>query len=275
MIYSTARPIPSRPMRVCQAILVLALLVAGLFTGAHAQDAVAVYDQTVEDNTGDIKSNTNDIKSNTNNISNQIGGSTSSGNSDTVNSHLKNIDTVGNGNAPASSSSAVTAPTMALVDMPTPDTSQCNSVATAQQANCTEILKTQNAQYQYMKAMYDMTSSRESDLKSLIAARQALQSEDFGKLEDNTNKMIALRAQMDIDRQQMESINNAYTLRLNYLQGQQTQLAQAANSGNSSNNIITNTISQIASGALLKGALTLQQTDNGAQTLQIEGTNGF
>jgi len=120
-----------------------------------------------------------------------------------------------------------------------------------------------------------MTSSRESDLKSLIAARQALQSEDFGKLEDNTNKMIALRAQMDIDRQQMESINNAYTLRLNYLQGQQTQLAQAANSGNSSNNIITNTISQIASGALLKGALTLQQTDNGAQTLQIEGTNGF
>jgi len=263
MIYSNIRSIPSRPMRAGWSVLAVALL-AGFATGvSHAQDsnAVAVYDST--------------LKTNTNNISNQLGGSTASGNADTVNRHLRNIDTVANGNAPASSSSAVAAPQVALVDMSTPDTSQCNGVASPQQANCTEILKTQNSQYQYMKAMYDMTSSRETALKNLITARQSLQPEDYGKLEDNTNKLIALRAQMDIDRQQMESVNNAYTLRLNYLQAQQTQLAQSANTGGSSNNIITNTISQIVSGAVLKGALSLQQTDNGAQTLQIEGSNGF
>jgi hypothetical protein len=275
MINSPARPMPSRSMRVRHAALVLALLGGLVASAAHAQDEVAVSDQTVRSNTGDIKNNTKDIKNNTSNISNQIGGSTNSGGSDTVNGHLKNIDTVDNGNAPASSSSAVAAPKVALVDEPTPDTSQCDSVATKQQPNCVEILKTQNSQYQYMKAMYDIATSREKDLKSLISARQRLQSEDFGKLEDNTNKMIAMRAQMDIDRQQMEAANNAYTLRLNYLQAKQTQLAQSANSGGGSNNIITNTVSQIVSGAVLKGALSLQQTNNGAQTLGIEDSNGF
>jgi hypothetical protein len=275
MIHSTIRSAPSRQSRAGRACLML-MLVSNLcgVCAVDAQDAVVVTDTNATDNTGKTQTNTD-------NIAKQIGGSTSSStssgssNPDTINGHLKNIDTVGNGSAPASSSSAVAAPTVALVDMSTPDTTQCNSVASPQQANCTEILKTQNSQYQYMKAMYDITSSRETALKNLITARQALQSEDYGKLEDNTNKLIALRAQMDIDRQQMESVNNAYTLRLNYLQAQQTQLAQSASTGGSSNGIITNTISQIVSGAVLKGALTLQQTDNGAQTLQIESTNGF
>jgi len=268
MIYSNIRSIPSRPMRAGWSVLAVALL-AGFATGvSHAQDpnAVAVYDST--------------LKTNTNNISNQLGGSNTSGssNTDTVNGHLKNIDTIGINSAPASSSSAVAAPQVALVDMSNLDTSPCNSVASAQQPNCTAILQTQNSQYQYMKAMYDITSSREKDLKALVAARQALQKEDYGLLEDNTNKLIALRAQMDIDRQQMEAANNAYNLRISYLQSQQSQLAQNANTGGSSSgssSIITNTISQIVSGAILKTALSAQQTDNGAQTLQIEGSNGF
>lgn len=270
MTYSITRRPPSHPMRVPRATLVVFLLLVLCLGAAHAQDAVAVTDQNV------VK-NTDSVKTNTDRISKQVGGSSSSDSSDTVNGHLRNIDTVGTGNAPASSSSSVAAPTVALVNMPSPETSQCNSVAIAQMANCVEILKTQNSQYQYMKAMYDNTFSREKDLKSLIAERQALRSEDYGKVEDNTNKMIALRAQMDIDRQQMESVNSVYSLRLNYLQAQQTRLAQAASSGSSSStdNAITNTIGQIVSGAVLKGALTLQQTNNGAQTLGIEDTNGF
>ncbi len=278
MIHSTIRSMPSRPSRGGKFCLSLVLL-ASLFAigSVHAQDAVAVTDTNPNDNTGQTQTNTS-------NIAKQIGGSTSSSassgssNPDTLNGHLKNIDTIGTSNAPASSSSAVAAPQVALADMSNLDTSPCNSVASAQQPNCTAILQTQNSQYQYMKAMYDITSSREKDLKALVAARQALQKEDYGQLEDNTNKLIALRAQMDIDRQQMESANNAYNLRISYLQSQQSQLAQNTNTGGSSSgssSIITNTISQIVSGAILKTALSVQQTDNGAQTLKIEGTNGF
>lgn len=267
MTYSITRGPPSSSTRVLRAIVIVVLLSVLYLGTAHSQDAVAVTDQDVVKNTGKVETNTDKI-------SKQVGGSTSSDSSDTVNGHLKNIDTVDNGNAPASSSSAVAAPRVALVNMPSPDTSQCNSVAKAQMANCIEILETENSQYQYMKAMYDNTSSREKDLKALIAQRQALRSEDYGKVEDNTNKMIALRAQMDIDRQQMESVNNVYSLRLNYLRAQQTRLAQAASSG-STDSIVTNTIGQIVSGAVLKAALTLQQTSNGAQTLSIENTNGF
>ncbi|MEW9625588.1 hypothetical protein [Rhodanobacter geophilus] len=272
MINPPVRSAYSRPLRMRQATLLLVLL-AVLSTGTvRAQDEVAVSDQTVRTNTGDIKSNTRDIKSNTSDISKQIGGSTSDG-SDTVNGHLKFIDSISNGDAPASSSSAVAPPKVALVDI-SADTSTCSGVATQQQTNCQDIINTENSQYQYMKAMYDITTSRENDLKALIRARQNIGAEEFGKLADNTNKLIALRAQMDIDRQQMESAYYAYTTRLRYLQKQQAQLADAANKGGSTG-IIQNTISQITSGAILAGALSVPQTNNGAKKLSIEDSNGF
>jgi hypothetical protein len=272
MINSPAHPMPSRSMRARHAILVLALLGGLAASAAHAQDEVAVSDQTVRNNTGDIKNNTKDIKNNTSNISKQIGGSTNGG-SDTVNGHLKNIDTLGS--APSSALSTVATPDVNLdtLSAPSTSTSSCNGLATAQQQNCVDVINTKNAQFTYMKAMYDMALKRQTTLNDLQSARRNLGTEDFGKLQDNTNQTLTLIAQIQIDRQQMESVNNAYSARLEYLQNQQTQLAKSATEPSGSS-IISNIASQAIAGAVLQTALSIQSSGN-TKPLGIENSNGW
>ncbi|MFC5438875.1 hypothetical protein [Rhodanobacter sp. Root480] len=280
MTNSSTHTTPSslRINHICLVTLSVVLLV-GLFAGtAHAQQAVAVTDRTVENNTsdikkntGDIRTNTGDIKKNTNNISKQIGGSTSGG-SDTTNGHLKNIDTLGA--APSNALSTVAKPD---VDLDTitqgTDAGSCGGRATAQQQNCKDILSTKNAQFTYMKAMYDMAIERQTTLNDLQSARRNLGTEDFGKLQDNTNQILTLIAQIQIDHQKMESVNNAYAARLTYLQNQQTQLAKSATAPSSAT-IISNVASQAIAGIVLKGALDIQSSDD-TKPLSIENSNGW
>lgn len=282
MTNSPAHPTSPRPTRTCRTALALALLGCLVVGVAHAQDEVAVSDQTVRRNTSDIKNNTNDIKNNTSdiknntkNISNQLGGSTSSGSTDTVNGHLKNIDTLGD--APASALSTVSTPDVDLdkLSAPSASTTSCNGLATAQQQNCIDIINTKNAQFTYMKAMYDMALKRQTTLNDLQTARRNLGSgsESFGKLQDNTNQILTLIAQIQIDRQQMESVYNAYAARLEYLGNQQTQLAKSATEP-SSDNPISNVASQAIAGVVLQAALHVQSSGN-TKPLGIENSNGW
>lgn len=259
MTNSPARPMPSRLMRVRHAVLALVLLGGFVASAAHAQNAVAVSDQTVRTNTG--------------NISNQLGGSTRSGSSDTVNGHLKNIDTLGR--VPSSALSTVATPDVDLDQISAPNTSttSCNGLAQAQQQNCIDIINTKNAQFTYMKAMYDMALKRQATLNDLQAARRSLQPEDFGKMQDNTNQILTLIAQIQIDRQQMESVYNAYSARLEYLQNQQAQLAKSATEP-SGDSIVSNIASQAIAGAVLQTALSVQSSGT-TKPLSIENSNGW
>lgn len=269
----------SRSARVRQAALAVIFLTS-LFAGAaHSQQEVAVGDRTVGNNTdeikrntGDIKKNTGDIKSHTDDISKQIGGSTSGG-SDTVNGHLKNIDTLGSAPSTALSTAAKPDVDLDTVSAQSTDTSSCNGRAVAQQQNCRDIIVTKNAQFTYMRAMYDMAVKRQTTLNDLQSARRNLGTEDFGKLQDNSNQVLTLIAQIQIDRQQMESVNNAYVARLEYLQNQQARLAKSA-SAPSSNTIISNVASQAIAGVVLKGALDVQSSGD-AKPLSIEKSNGW
>lgn len=266
MTNSPTRPMPSCLMRIRRATLALTLLGCLVAGAIHAQDEVAVSDQQVRNNTSSIKTNTG-------NISNQLGGSASSGSSDTVNGHLKNIDTLGS--APSSALSTVATPDVNLDTLSTPstDTSSCNGLAQGQQQNCKDIINTKNAQFTYMKSMYDMALKRQTTLNDLQTARRNLNAEDFGKMQDNTNQILTLIAQIQIDRQQMESVYNAYSARLEYLQNQQTQLAKSATEP-SGDSIVSNIASQAIAGAVLQGALSVQSSGT-PQPLGIEKSNGW
>jgi len=272
------RQLSSRSTRARRVALALILL-AGLFAGiAHSQQEVAVSDRTVGSNTDDIKRNTSDIKrdtgdikSNTDDISKRIGGNT--GGSDTVNGHLKYIDTLGS--APSSALSTVAKPD---VDLDTnssqsTSTSSCNGRAAAQQQNCKNIILTKSARFTYMKSMYDMALKRQKTLDDLQAARRNLGTEDFGKLQDNSNQILTLIAQIQIDRQQMESVNNAYAARLEYLQNQQAQLAKSATEPGG-DSIVSNIASQAIAGVVLQTALNVQSSGD-TQPLSIEKSNGW
>lgn len=279
MINSPTRSRSLRVLRRSHTVLILAIL-AGVFTAAVHAQAVQVTDPSVESNTSNtasntntIKSNTGDIKTNTSNISNQLGGSTSSGNTDNVNGHLKNIDSFDA--SPASALSAVGAPSVSIdtITPPSTDTSSCNGRSPTQIQNCKDIITTKNAQFTYMKAMYDMAVKRQTTLNNLQSTRHGLQPEQFGKLQDNTNQTLTLIAQMQIDRLQLVSVNNAYVARIEYLQDQQAQLAQSANAPGS-NSPVSNIVSQVVSGAVLYGALSTMSANN-ATPLTIEGSNGW
>ncbi len=104
-------------------------------------------------------------------------------------------------------------------------------VATQQKEGCELIQRTRNSQYNYMVAMYDITKKRLERLRKIEQERAAIKDTELGKLEDNTNKLIALKTLMDIDRQQMESAMFAYQTRLVFLTKQQDAQAWAAMRG--------------------------------------------
>ncbi|KWV17200.1 hypothetical protein ISN34_14545 [Xanthomonas translucens pv. translucens] len=105
------------------------------------------------------------------------------------------------------------------------------SVASEQQKTCEIITRTRNSQYNYMVAMYDITDKRLGRLREIERARQSIKPEEIGKLEDNTNKLIALKTLMDIDRQQTEAAMFAYEKRLAFLNDVQSAGARAAMNG--------------------------------------------
>ncbi|WP_228135968.1 hypothetical protein [Xanthomonas sp. NCPPB 1128] len=104
-------------------------------------------------------------------------------------------------------------------------------VSQEQQQTCELIQRTRNSQFNYMVAMYDITEKRLQRLRDLEQQRAKISTNQIGLLEDNTNKLIALRALMDIDRQQTEAAMFAYEKRLSYLTQVQSAGAWAAMRG--------------------------------------------
>lgn len=102
---------------------------------------------------------------------------------------------------------------------------RCKSANEDQKATCEEIVKTENSQYLYMVKMFEITTKRKEKLDEIEKERADLQgkTENYGKLQNNTNKLIALNTRMALDQAQMESAMHAYDTRLRYLKQFQTQ----------------------------------------------------
>lgn len=140
-------------------------------------------------------------------------------------------------------------------------------VADKQKTTCELIQRTRNSQYNYMVAMHEITKKRLERLRAIEQERKNIQETQIGKLEDNTNKLIALKALMDIDRQQMESAMFAYETRLNYLMKQQTNQSKSAMTGKEVDDSgaggvfgsiaggLQSLAGQVAAGAVMKGVL--------------------
>jgi hypothetical protein len=186
-------------------------------------------------------------------------GTPSEANGTTINRSIHLLDKrfdIGTSDSPGA---RVDAPPQPLVELQLArDTQQCDQVATSQQAVCTELVKTMNAQYMYMKTMYDNTGTRHRRLTELVDARRQLTAADYGKLEDNTNQILALQTLAVLDRQQMESAHHAYQARIDHLNNQLIHQANAATSGmptGGPGSVVGSAIGGMVGGAVLKAAL--------------------
>jgi hypothetical protein len=262
--HAGSRGIPARLLAPIALLLCLA-----------AQSASAqwhVVDSDANSKLGDIKTSTANTDSNTKDIANYLkitGGEFKAG--DRVEDPKQPFNT-----------------TLSL----TQDDAKCQKLAPAQLTVCKELAETQNAEYMYMVVMYNNSKTRDTVLRSLLTERQGLKETDYGKLEDNTNKLTALYTLIALDQQQLESTTKAYEARIHYLEAQQAQIAQAAMAGDkapssdTSGDIsiggvdfgsLTSIGASLASGAALKVALDVAKspTPSGMQTLGITSSNGF
>lgn len=172
------------------------------------------------------------------------------------------------------------------------DGTSCKTVAQPQQSTCQEIVALENAQYQYMLLMYETTATRDATLRDLLTEREGIQANDanqFGKLEDNTNKLTALYNLIALDHQQMEAVNYAYDANIRFLRSKQTLAANAASTGKDPTKgdgisipgigdvNLGSVISGLSTGAALALALdgVATSTPSGMKTLKIGESNGF
>jgi hypothetical protein len=266
---------------------------------AHAQWAVndATANSTLEriqTNTNKTAEKTTDIDKQTTDMNTVLGktvgdGSTINGNINAINEKLK-IGTVKESQPGA----RVLDPVKVLPADSTvlDDGTRCKAVAQPQRDTCQQIVDLENAQYRYMLTMYKNTATRDSMLRELLKERSEITAQDanqFGKLEDNTNKLTALYNLIALDQQQMQTVNYAYEANLRFLRSQQTIAANAASTGKNPSKWdsislpgigdvnIGSAISGLATGAALKASLDGVQSDKpeGMQTLNIGKSNGF
>lgn len=106
-----------------------------------------------------------------------------------------------------------------------------DGLAASRQNVCAEIVQTQMAQVEYNLMMSELAAKRQERLRELKKQRKDIDHDEAGKLQSNSNAMLALMAQIQIDQQQQKSYNDAYTARLAYLHSTQEHLTQRMLSG--------------------------------------------
>ena len=146
---------------------------------------------------------------------------------------------------------------------------RCGGSKAQQKAICEEIVKTENAKFIYAVRFHEMAAKRLEVLEALGQERESLDDSprNYGKLQDNTNKLLALNTRMVLDAAQLESAAQAYEARLSFLRALQAQktreqmTGKAAGSGAGLFDIDLRSLGgAVVGGAALKAALESQRS---------------
>lgn len=153
---------------------------------------------------------------------------------------------------------AVISPVIVTTDQRCPSMT-ASPMAVKQRLICEELIKTEKAKYMYSLRMYKLTETRKRRLDDLERERSNLQSHEFGKLESNSNQLLALMSLMQLDRQQHAAYMAAYDARIHYLTVAQDTLSEEALNG-SKQTTGGGAAGAITGGAVLAGALEALKT---------------
>ncbi|QWF15276.1 hypothetical protein [Lysobacter capsici] len=127
---------------------------------------------------------------------------------------------------------------------------------------CEELVKTETAQYNYSLAMYEIFKKRKERLDEIESNRGNLSASDQGKLQDNTNALLALMARMELDMNQYRFYMEAYAARTTYLKTVRDFVSNQVVNGKGKDNSALGSIGREAIGAgVLKTALDEMKSD--------------
>lgn len=123
-------------------------------------------------------------------------------------------------------------PTQAQVDISKMCPSS-GSTALAQQQKmlCEEVVKTELAQYRFSMRMFERAKENYDRLKKIEDERRGLGESDYADLQDNSNKLLALTALMDNDRDRYRTYMSAYEARVTHIRNARSALSRNAFTG--------------------------------------------
>lgn len=99
---------------------------------------------------------------------------------------------------------------------------------------CQEMVNTELAMYRFSMRMFERAEKNYDRLKEIEDERSGLGEDDYADLQDNSNKLLALIALMDNDRDRYRTYMSAYEARMLHLQKSSDLLSKKAISGGGS-----------------------------------------
>lgn len=97
-----------------------------------------------------------------------------------------------------------------------------------QKLMCGEIVNTELAQYRFSMRMFDRAKENYDRLKKIEDQRRSMGADDYADLQDNSNKLLALTALMDNDRDRYRTYMSAYEARIEHIRNARSALSRNA-----------------------------------------------
>lgn len=132
-------------------------------------------------------------------------------------------------------------------------------IAAEQNKICQEMVRSELAMYRFSMRMFERAKENYDRLKEIEDQRRSIGENDYADLQDNSNKLLALTALMDNDRDRYRTYMSAYEARIEHLQKASDLLSRKAINGDSGGGGLLPTLA--GAGALAVALRTAAKTD--------------
>lgn len=103
--------------------------------------------------------------------------------------------------------------------------------SSASAENCAMIVQTENARYNAIVTVLNVSKQRDSELQEIYAERAGIAQQDAGALQSNNNRLLAVQSRMQMDMQQARSQTEGYDRLLELLRDDQRMIANGTLDG--------------------------------------------
>ena len=103
--------------------------------------------------------------------------------------------------------------------------------SSASAENCAMIVQTENARYNAIVTVLNVSRQRDTELQKIYAERAGIAQQDAGALQSNNNRLLAMQSRMQMDIQQARSQTEGYDRLLELLRDDQRMIASGTLDG--------------------------------------------
>ncbi|RYE72763.1 MAG: hypothetical protein EOO81_02525 [Oxalobacteraceae bacterium] len=123
-----------------------------------------------------------------------------------------------------------------------------------QRAVCKNIVRFQNDQYNQLVDVLELEQKRTEELEKIYAEREGIKSDEPGRLQDNSNKIMSIQARAQLDMQNAKTTLDAYQSVVVSLEQEQARSTQMALEGRKDGSLVAGLVRGASLGLALEGA---------------------